>query len=226
MKKTRIFALVALSCIIGVIVITPVMGYPITAYTLATKDAHVYDQSVNTNYGGSNVLNIGGDEVGTGRFEAYIYFDLRNKPTHIIQIEFVIQVLEVQGTTNFSIHVVDDSWDESTITWSNKPTFGPAIADFIATSSALYIFQAPAIASVSEVSICIRTSEVGQAGRIQVTAREISTGYSTLGPSILWTYDGWLVMPGYDVALTIGIIGSVGVILAILMRKRLKITRK
>lgn len=225
MKIKSATALIALIFIMGIMLATPVMGYPLSSYTVASMDAHVYDVQPDTNYGRDNYLDIGGD-AGIGRYEAYIYFDLRSKPNKIIQTEFVIQVFTVQGITDFLVHIVDDPWNEDTLTWNNKPNYGPPVGNFTADHTGMYIFEAPAIAALTELSICIRTNQTGQVRRILVTAREISTGHSHFGPGILWTFDGTLVVPGYNVLFIIAIIGSIGILLAIIMRKRLKFFNK
>lgn len=99
----------------------------------ATDDAMVKSGSnVNTNYGGSQNLQVKSDPANpNARNVSFMKFDLGTTETNSIDQA----ILRVTGEDPLSPHgviahvyaVLDDSWDEDSITWNTAPNLGNSI---------------------------------------------------------------------------------------------------
>ena len=64
--------------------------------------------------------------------ESYLKFDLSNVAGEIQDATLQLQTLSASAPgTNAVAFVTNNAWTENTITWANKPDFGPPIATWI-----------------------------------------------------------------------------------------------
>jgi acid phosphatase type 7 len=85
----------------------------------ADADAQVRESDPNTNYGTDTELRA--DGVGDSGLESFIRFTVNEAPSPIQSAQLRIYVTD-NGTQNGpAIYATDNSWDESSITWSNRP---------------------------------------------------------------------------------------------------------
>ena len=95
-------------------------------------DAYVDADNPSTNYGSSNILKLDNNpERG-----AYIKFNLSSftlPVNHIVSAKlkvYYLQKYEACGGPKIEVyHVSDDSWEESVITYNNKPSIGSKIGE-------------------------------------------------------------------------------------------------
>ncbi|MEM7475839.1 MAG: DNRLRE domain-containing protein, partial [Planctomycetota bacterium] len=78
----------------------------------------------NTNHGSSNTLQV----YSTGK-QTFLGFDLSNLQGQVFEAKLQLHTLSLTNSsvTHFLREVSNDSWDESTLTWSNKPTYGDTV---------------------------------------------------------------------------------------------------
>ncbi|MFH1680551.1 MAG: DNRLRE domain-containing protein, partial [Candidatus Eisenbacteria bacterium] len=97
-----------------------------------TKDSFVSNQSPDVNYGTAEYLQIGGP--GGSYRRSYLSFDLSGIPAGST-IEFA-RVLLYQysgsggGGHRMAAHRVTQSWNETAITWNNKPTHNGTVESY------------------------------------------------------------------------------------------------
>ena len=98
----------------------------------AVADAYVRDGSfTNSNFGGSNTLAARLSSVGN-TYESYLRFNLPALPGGFREARLVLTptVVSFPGTHAVA-YVTNDTWSESVITWSNRPSSGAALATWL-----------------------------------------------------------------------------------------------
>ncbi|MFX0105773.1 MAG: tetratricopeptide repeat protein [Candidatus Hodarchaeota archaeon] len=86
------------------------------------KDASVYDNTPDTNYGNDTYLRVGNYNFGKAR--TYYHFNVSSLPkgwseaTVVVYFDYGSSMVHVGGNLTY------DCWDEMTITWNNKPSAG------------------------------------------------------------------------------------------------------
>ena len=66
------------------------------------------------------------------RYDAYFKFDLSAIPFERVDSAYLRLRVNRQGASDINMHwVEDDSWDENTLTWNNKPTAGDPFLTFV-----------------------------------------------------------------------------------------------
>ena len=115
--------------------------------------------------------------------------------------------------------IIDESWDELTMDWMNKPAHGQTIGPLVATSSDIYKIDITSLLTArTEISICVNmTFDDIVDDYVYITSRE---GYylTSDAPQIIWTYletvptapDPGGEIPSYNIFIIIGIIGVIG----------------
>ncbi|KKL20590.1 hypothetical protein LCGC14_2453950, partial [marine sediment metagenome] len=84
-----------------------------------------------------------------------------------------------------SVYLIEDTWNELTLTWNNKPTKGEMIDSFLASAQKIYTINVSSyIAGKNNISICLWTPELFIYNQIQGDTRE---GYFN-PPQLVWTY--------------------------------------
>ena len=98
----------------------------------AVADAYVRDGSfTNSNFGSSNTLAARLSSVGN-TYESYLRFNLPVLPGVFREARLVLTptVVSFPGTHAVA-YVTNDTWSESVITWSNRPSSGAALATWL-----------------------------------------------------------------------------------------------
>lgn len=115
-------------------VISDLLMYPaaITQVIEPVADAFVANNPPvqNTNYGSSTLLSLRLDP-SWGK-ESYLRFDLSSVTGQIIHAQLILQIQDNTHTADVTHEiypVASDTWGESTITWTNRPSPDTAISD-------------------------------------------------------------------------------------------------
>lgn len=154
-----------------------------TISTVAEKDSYVDIHNPTSNYGGQNWL-IFGDYI-FGWTEAYLYFNFSGRPTGWTKAEIAIDMYSISETFNVTVSLINDTWNEYSINWLNKPIHRDVITTFtVAEEKIYYIDVTTYIGGENSISICINASNYLQNGYVQADARE---GYFD-APQLIWTY--------------------------------------
>jgi hypothetical protein len=89
-------------------------------------DTYVNGAATTTNYGTSNY--VVSKTSSTNRY-AFMKFDLRGIPDTIASAKLRLYVKSVTAADSRTVYALsDDTWDENTLTWANKPSYGSALA--------------------------------------------------------------------------------------------------
>lgn len=200
-----------------------------TMSTVADKDTYVDTTSPTANYGGASQLRCGWKVIGsTGHImEAFFHFSFSNKPDNLTKAELSLDIWSISATMVLTLSICEASWNEYTLDWFNKPTYGEIIGQIIAPTSDIYKFDLTfEVTARSEISICANiTIDDFVDDYVLITSRE---GYifSEDAPQIIWTYQEYVppssgsqpAIPGYNTILIVGII----TIFAIFLKKIIK----
>lgn len=192
-------------------VITPRIVEATELHTIADKDSYIDNAAPARNWGDNIVLKAG---YGPPLFEAYIHFNLTNKPSDFIKAELFLQILRVQETSNFTLSITDGNWNEMKICWNNKPAHLQTLGDITVSEEGYFrIDLTSLLAASTTISFCINKS----AGHLFEDDISIASNNRGVGgkPRIIWTYEGpepevpFTSLPGYNVFVMIGIISIV-----------------
>lgn len=103
-------------------------------------DATVASGAPSTNYGSGLRLQVTPSSAcgvqPHGRSHAFVRFDLSGIPQSATIVSATLQMTAPEGFawggdgTTYSAFVADDSWDESSITWSNQPSAGAVLGSW------------------------------------------------------------------------------------------------
>jgi len=228
--KSKFFFLV-----IGVIALGSLLVIPIvkgttqqrTSSTIADKDTYVDTANPLSNYGGVNYLWCGFGLFADIR-EAFFHFSFTDKPSNITKAELSLDIFGVSQTMVLTLSVINANWDELTMDWTNKPSYGQYIGQFTVSSSDIYkIDLTNLLTPRTSISICVNmTIDDYVDDYVYITSRE---GYilSSDAPQIIWTYlvdvPDLPAISGYDIIIIFGSIFTIGVFLTS-KSKRKKIT--
>ena len=157
-----------------------------TITTVAEKDSYVSSYYPTSNYGGASWLIFGNYILGWN--EAYLFFNFSDKPTNWENAEISIDMYSVSETFNVTVSLINDTWDEYTINWLNKPLHREIITTFTVAEGKIYkINITDYIAGRNNISICLNASNYLQNGYVQGHSRE--GAYSNEDyPQLIWTY--------------------------------------
>jgi hypothetical protein len=116
-----------------------------------TDDAQVYGASanVNTNYGSLTTLRA---RSGSSAYITYLQFDLTSLP-QVSSAKLRLNLQSIGGTgsnpTVTVYAVTNDAWDESTLTYTNRPAYGAAANSQIVSTAGYYEWDITALASAA-----------------------------------------------------------------------------
>ena len=157
-----------------------------TVSTVAEKDAYVDTYYPTSNYGGKDWL-IFGDYI-LGWNEAYLHFSFSDKPAGWTKAEISIDMYSVSETFTVTVSLINDTWDEYTINWINKPEHREIITSFTVSEGSIYkIDITNYIEGRNSISICVNASDYMQTGYVQGSSREGAFS-SEYYPQLIWTY--------------------------------------
>ena len=189
MLNKKRFVIVGIIIVIGLtFYITPISGITRdgTVSTVAEKDAYVSSYYPTSNYGGKDWL-IFGDYI-LGWNEAYLFFNFSDKPADWTKAEISIDMYSVSETFIVTVSLINNTWDEYTINWINKPIHKEIITTFTVAEGKIYkIDITDYIEGRNSISICVNASNYLQTGYIQGHSKE--GAYSSEDyPQLIWTY--------------------------------------
>ena len=157
-----------------------------TISTVAEKDSYVELGDAISNFGGKDWLIFGDYYVGFN--EAYLYFNFSNKPADWSKAEISIDMYSISETFNVTASLINDTWNELTINYINKPAHGEVITTFTVAEEKVYkIDVSNYIVGREYISICFNASDYLQRGYVQARSKEGSYSWSP-GPQLVWTY--------------------------------------
>ena len=137
-----------------------------TIYPL--KDAFVGDLNPNENTGDDAWLWISEDMQDVGTCWALIYFELPSDYGTYDRILFRFYIVLGVGNSLFNVNLyrINEFWNESTITWDNKPLLGEFVMSRPLDDRKTYQFDIKEHLQTNVFSICIKASylqfELGQ----------------------------------------------------------------
>ncbi len=152
--------------------------------TVAYKDTYI-EFSI-SNFGGQNSLLI-----GYPFYEAYLHFNFSDKPWTFTKAEISLDFWGVSQTMNFTVSLINDSWEEYSMTYSNKPTKRDKIGNLLVTGDGIYTIDVTNfIENLSSISICVYIDDENHVvDYAYITSRE---GYYSWepedAPKLIWTY--------------------------------------
>ncbi|MFX1478633.1 MAG: NosD domain-containing protein [Promethearchaeota archaeon] len=197
-----------------------------TVTTIADKDTYVNSYYALNNYGDANYLLSGyylTDEV----VESYFYFSFRDKPSNWVQAEISLDVWSVSQTTDLSVCIIEEEWDETTLNFINRPVKENEITTIHVSNSKIYTIDITEyIEGRTYISICVYVDINDYLDDyICITSRE---GYAldAFAPQLIWTYETEVKEPQiYGYGLFLLLVGmSIGlVIVYILIKKNLTV---
>ncbi len=161
-----------------------------TISTNAEKDTYVNTGDALSNFGGQNYA-LGGFYFGGDIVEAYFFFNFTDKPTSYTKAEISLDFWSVSQTMNISISLIEEAWDEYSMTWINKPSKGAEITSMIITQSDIYTFNVTSyIAGRNNLSICVYIKVENYVDDyFYITSREGFYSFAPEdAPQLIWTY--------------------------------------
>ncbi len=156
--------------------------------TLAEKDTYVDTAYPTSNYGGVDNLKSGFSFSGDIK-ESYLSFDFSDKPSSYTKAEISLEFWGVSQTMNFTVCLIEESWQEFSMTWLEKPNKGAVIDYLLVTSNDIYKIDITSlIAGRNRISVCVYI-EVDNyiEDYAYITSKE---GYYFVddAPQLIWTY--------------------------------------
>ncbi|MDY6835137.1 MAG: DNRLRE domain-containing protein, partial [Chloroflexota bacterium] len=104
--------------------ITAQSAHADSASTLASQDSWINEDSPGTNYGTTSTMQVEEATFGVDKKKAFIQFDLSSIPSGAIITSATLNIyLESDSLLNVNCHVVNDTWTEIGINWSNAPSY-------------------------------------------------------------------------------------------------------
>ena len=160
-----------------------------TISTIASKDTYVDTYYPTSNYGGVDYLQTGFGIFGD-IIEAYFYFDFSDKPSSFIRAEISLDFWAVYETANFTVCLIEEEWNELTMTWiNNKPSKSQVLGHIIVSSNDIYTIDITSlVAGRTAISICVYIDIDNYVDEYAyITSRE---GYyfAEDAPQLIWTY--------------------------------------
>ncbi|MHA2038122.1 MAG: Loki-CTERM sorting domain-containing protein [Promethearchaeota archaeon] len=193
-----------------------------TQSSLATKDSYVHSDNNTTNYG-DQVFLLFGHHLGLHLTEAYLEFDTSSPPAGWTNAEIEIDMFWISESTQLTVSLVTDAWEELTITWLNKPNHTQEITSLTVFDFKVYKINVANFISGSTLSVCINATTL-PSGYVQATSQDGDWALGP-GPTLTWTYptpstngggDG-IVVPGYNTFL---VLGALSVICGIIIYRK------
>ncbi len=189
-RRFEVILILMLVIVAGLSFLTPSTKAVVRDQTisiLAEKDSYVDSYYPTANNGGKDWL-IFGDYI-LGWNEAYLFFNFSDKPTSWTKAEIAIDMYSVSQTFNVTASLINDTWNELTINYINKPTHREVIETFTVAEGKVYTIDVTNyIAGRNNISICLNASNYLQNGYVQARSREGNYGTLFPGPFLVWTY--------------------------------------
>lgn len=200
----------SLLLIIGLMLITSVLLLPSntnatetvkssstgTVSTVSSKDTYVDSSKPSSNFGGEEILFVGGQSDHL--HESYFCFGFGDKPADYQKAEITLDIFHIKQTTNINIHIITETWEEYTLTWNNKPAKNTKIITLQLTSDGWHIIDITNFISdepsITSISICVSVQTITD-DYVVIGSREADGGffgeyiYYQSYPQLIWTYE-------------------------------------
>jgi hypothetical protein len=112
-----------------IVIILGIVGFLFLAYNRGyekiiktDKDAYVYENFPDTNYGTDDFLRVGNYLMGKTR--TYYHFDISSLPSDWRNAYITVHFNFGSKMVDVGADVINETWDEFNITWNNKPNTG------------------------------------------------------------------------------------------------------
>lgn len=145
----------------------------------ADMETYVWSSDPDKNYDEESPLLFG--EFHESWHELYLHFNLDDRPENWTKarISFKVDWIILSDNINISVILIEDSWNENSLTWNNKPSHAEIIKTTKVSEGQTYYFDVSGYASGSDISVCINSSDVQQRG----------LGAISQSPELTWTYE-------------------------------------
>ena len=193
MKYKKVIILILLTFFSSVLInITPTQAIikDQTISTIAEKDTYVNSYDALSNFGGQDYA-LGGFYFGGDIVEAYFFFNFSDKPITYTEAKISLNFWSVSQTMNISICLIEEDWDEYSMTWINKPSKGAEITSMIITQSDIYAINVTNyITGRNNLSICVYIKVENYVNDyFYITSREGFYSWAPKdAPQLIWTY--------------------------------------
>ncbi|QEE16343.1 DNRLRE domain-containing protein [Promethearchaeum syntrophicum] len=152
-----------------------------TIKTVAEQDTYIDADYPSSNYGGQDWFYVGDNN----RSIALLSFNFTDKPAEYLRAEIALDFWSVGETTEVEIFNTS-SWEESSVTWNTKPSFGNKIATFTLTGDGIININVTDYIEGDQLFLAV-CCDLGSFDTIIIYSREYEYGENNL-PYLIWTY--------------------------------------
>jgi acid phosphatase type 7 len=130
-----------LAAVLTLVVAVGVLGAAGTASAAsatitATEDSYTSQGNASATHGSSGSLTVNG---APGERRAYVKFTVTGIPAGSTEVSAVLRLwVSRSSSATFTARAVPTSWSESTLTWSNQPALGTALASVTGVTAGQY----------------------------------------------------------------------------------------
>ena len=117
------------------------------------QDAYVYEYHPNTNFGQDTRVFVGNYEFG--KAEAYYQFDISEVSDGWKEAKLEVRFDFASYPVNVGVCMIYESWDESTITWNNRPNRTALFGHILCDGFNFHASVKPKHFVNSEITICL-----------------------------------------------------------------------
>lgn len=188
-KRRIMFIIIIMSIIITItgFLIFQINFGKYTRIIKVDEDAYVYEFKPDTNYGKDENITVG--NYHDGKTEAYYHFDLSSLPDGWTKADAQVEFNYGSDIVNVGCNLTYESWDETTITWDNKPNNSVYYAYILCDGFGFRIPLNPEHVINGEVTLCLFGRGGEDDGFIQGNSRE-GAPHENVPPNIWIHYEG------------------------------------
>ncbi len=219
---------VALNLLFGTLICGMLMpailirGVTAIGENIAAKDTYIDSNNPTVNYGTDYNCKAGISSPST--YEAYFFFNFpQGEATGFSKVEIRIYYSSVTADVNITTCTIGQDWDETGLTWNNKPPHGLVISTnpckVGATGWIILDVTSLFQSAQSNISICLNASDNTQTGSILSPSRGFTQ--TDLRPKIVWLFpaDAWMPYVFYAIFAALIIIPTILLVKYVRRRK-------
>jgi hypothetical protein len=133
--RSRLAVVLALAVAVGVLG-APGAAQAASTTITATEDSYTSQGNAGTAHGSSGSLTVNG---APGERRAYVKFTVTGIPAGSTEVSAVLRLwVSRSSPATFTAWAVPASWAEATLTWSNQPALGSAVASVTGVTAGQY----------------------------------------------------------------------------------------